>query len=262
MCGDGIIEHVFKLFGFILTTFSPLVVAILLVSRNKQYYGLSLQSWYIKLKINWEWIQDVLLAVFCLLSIAFIDADRGLLELTTFQSIIIFILMVNYTFNLISHFILHRIVQGPTLGTCYQLENIDIAHDSIGLIGCFYLLCTHCGGGMMVRLLLDVLTNPLCSIRDHFPQWFCGLSIRQRLCDKLFWIICIGIRICYYPFVLLETLDLIIEFMSNADTSIHYHILFILIICWFIFSMFYQISWIRNNFNYYKCQSYSYKIIE
>lgn len=250
---DAIIEFSGGSFRNFLATVILAFVAALCKPKIEQYYGLRFRRWYIRLRLNWEWIQDILLTGSCLLSIAIIDSDADLLELTVLQSIIILMLCANYTFDLASCFILSSDVRWPTFTVSHQLENIDIAHDAIGLIGCSYLLYVGCGGGMMVRLLLDILTNLLCTVRDHFSQWFCGPSMQQWACDKLFWIICIVIRLCYYPLVLVQTLVTIIELMSIADHFTHYHILFILIICWFVFSMMYHIIWIRDNLNIFKC---------
>jgi hypothetical protein len=247
------IEFSFDSFRLFLATCSLAFVAALCEPKVEQYCSLRFRLWYIRFQLNWQWFQDILLTVFCILSIGFIDADAGLLELTALQSVVILILCANYTFDLVSCFLLSSGVRWPTLNICSQLENIGTAHDIIGLIGCGYLLSTRCAGGMMVRLLLDILTNLLCRVREHFPQWFCGSLIRQWVCDKLFWIICIIVRLCYYPLVLVQTLAMIIELMSIADHLIHYYILFILITYWLVFSMMYHIIWIRDTFNSDNC---------
>ena len=229
---------------FIFFLFLNILFFLLGLYRHKinRYFSFYKRFWDIH-------IENILLVSMCIASITFIDNDAGLFELTKLQIIIILIVCKDYAYDLGKCFILSSDFSWPIVIYSPCFDTIAIAHHVIGLIGCGYLLWRCCGGCVIIRLLLDILTNFVPHLRDNYPQWFYGSMFHQRFCENFSWIICVSIRLIYYPMVLVESLLTIWRSMSMTDENIHHYILFIFFTCWLIFSTIYHIAWMRDVYN-------------
>lgn len=212
--------------------------------KIKQYLG-----FYRPFVKHWNEIENIVLVLMCIISIGFVDSDADFFELTILQMLIILIVCKEYSYDLGKCFLVFDYIPCPRVIYSPCFDTAVIAHHVLGLIGCGYLFLRSCGGRVIIRLLLDILTNLISYLRNKYPHYFFGSMFFQRFCETISWVICVSIRLIYYPLVLVESLLTIWRSMTTTDEKIHHFILLIFFTCWLVFSTIYHILWMRDVFD-------------
>ena len=121
-----------------------------------------------------------------------------LLGLSYYQAKVLIGVSASYAYDLGAH-----LVYG-------QLSTPVLYHHYLGLTGCGYMIFCENGGGMMMRLLLDIVTEIAEAHRedlnDKYPQYYLG----EKLSQFLFFIV----RIWWYTTTLMST---VLNFKTYYD---------------------------------------------
>lgn len=178
------------------------------------------------------------------------SASSVLLLMTPLQTIILILVASVFTFEVGLHI---RLTCQPKHIQRFQeaRTNVNkmIIHHVLGWIGIAYMIHIGYGGGLMVRLLLDVIT-------DFFAEACGELNARLKnfTGDKIYWIVFILVRMVWYPYVLSNAIYACYTLPLSASGATLYQTQFLwfcMLCVWFIFSTIYHITWIKNDFTWY-----------
>mmetsp|Transcript_11674 Transcript_11674/g.15532 ORF Transcript_11674/g.15532 Transcript_11674/m.15532 type:complete len:266 (-) Transcript_11674:35-832(-) len=178
-----------------------------------------------------------------LVIISLLTDPGGLFVLTPLHKFVFLVLSATYSldFGIWVELFLHRASPIPEFLSSGVFTWMDFLHHVGGMIGLFVLLYQDFGGGMIVRLLLDLCSS--CVLDYYFfsrryPNTVPEMS--PELCTSLHYICFFVFRMLWYPFVMIFAM---VELWSSFFYS---DFVMTTLVLWFAFSFVFHFVMIQT----------------